>query len=312
MPFKKRETLVQNMTYMAIMAAINVVFVLLTTFVPVLMFLMVFILPLTSTMVALYCKKKYFIIYALVTVGLCMLVTMYNISDTLFYVIPSVITGFIFGFMVEKKIHAVWIIFTTSVIQLVLSYLMLPVIYFWLGIDMVNVFASVFGLADYEYLAYLVPSFIYFLALGQEAISYIVIKGQLPKFNYNVTTENKFIYTPYIGALLSFTFSIVFAFIYGPVAYLFMMFAAYFTIFIVASSAYRDGMKAWISLPIAFIVSIFIFAWLYSYIPDPLGLLAVEVMFGLVSITALVNDLLTTKAKIAPRVKEELENKYFD
>jgi len=58
--FKKRETLIQNITYMAIMAAINVVFVVLTTLVPLLMFLIIFVLPLTSTVVALFCKKKYY------------------------------------------------------------------------------------------------------------------------------------------------------------------------------------------------------------------------------------------------------------
>ena len=94
MNITKRETLVQNIAYMAIMAAINVVFVLITTLVPALLFLMIFVLPLTSTMVTLLCKKKYFPIYAVATIGLCMVVTLWKIDDTIFYVIPSIITGF--------------------------------------------------------------------------------------------------------------------------------------------------------------------------------------------------------------------------
>ena len=102
--FKKKETIVENMTYMGLMAAINVVFVLLTTFVPFLFFLIVFVLPLTSTIVALHCNKKYFPIYAFATIGLCLLVTIWKIDDTLFYIIPSIITGFLFAIMIATGI----------------------------------------------------------------------------------------------------------------------------------------------------------------------------------------------------------------
>ena len=86
MEFKKpRESLVQNITFMAMMAAINVVFVVLTTFVPVLVFLIVFILPLTSVLVTLHCKKIYFPIYAVATIGLCLICTIWQIDDTIFY-----------------------------------------------------------------------------------------------------------------------------------------------------------------------------------------------------------------------------------
>ena len=96
--FKKRETLVQNIAYMAIMAAINVIFVLLTALLPPLMFLMVFVLPLTSAVVTLFCKKRYFPIYFIVTIGLCMLASFgIYIFDTFFYVLPALISGFFFG-----------------------------------------------------------------------------------------------------------------------------------------------------------------------------------------------------------------------
>ena len=57
--FKKRETLTQNIAYMGLMAAINVIFVLLTYFVPFLIFLLVFVLPLTSVVVTIFCQKNY-------------------------------------------------------------------------------------------------------------------------------------------------------------------------------------------------------------------------------------------------------------
>ena len=79
--FKKRETLTQNIAYMGLMAAINVIFVLLTYFVPFLIFVLVFVLPLTSVVVTIFCQKKYLPIYMLATIGLCLITTFNNFSD---------------------------------------------------------------------------------------------------------------------------------------------------------------------------------------------------------------------------------------
>ena len=120
--FKKRETLTQNIAYMGLMAAINVIFVLLTYFVPFLIFVLVFVLPLTSVVVTIFCEKKYLPIYMLATIGLCLIATMNNFSDTLFYVIPALISGVVFGLLVERKVSPVWIIFVSSLITTGLSY----------------------------------------------------------------------------------------------------------------------------------------------------------------------------------------------
>ncbi len=288
---KKRETLIQNMTYMAIMAAINVVFVLLTTFIPVLMFIIVFILPLTSTIVTLYCKKRYFPIYAFVTIGLCLLVTMSNISDTLFYVIPSIITGFIFGIMVMYKVPAVWIIFSTSVIQLGVSYAMIPFIEWLLGINIIDVFATAFGVSNFVYLDYVTPCFIYFIALVQSAFTYLIIRGELPKFKYETTNVRKHWYYEYIAELSSFLLILLFAFTYAPLSYLFLMFAIYFMTFIACEAIASGGKAMWISLPIALFIGLLIFAAIYQYFDDPLGLLSLGFAFALVDIVALTNEI---------------------
>ncbi len=144
--FKKRETLVQNIAYMGLMAAINVIFVVLTTLVPVLFFLIVFVLPLTSTIVALHCKKRFYPIYAFATIGACMLCTIWKIDDTIFYVIPSVISGFIFAVMVEKEISAPWIIIATTIVQMAFSLLSIPFITWVFGRDIVTTFAAIFNL----------------------------------------------------------------------------------------------------------------------------------------------------------------------
>ena len=69
--FRKKTTLVHNITYMALMTAINVIFIVLDTYVPFLMLLLILMLPFVSAVVSYYCQKRYYIIYAVASIGLC-------------------------------------------------------------------------------------------------------------------------------------------------------------------------------------------------------------------------------------------------
>ena len=163
------------------MAAINLVFVLLTTFIPILFFLIVFVLPLTSVIVTLHCQKKYFPIYAITTIGLCLLCTIWKIDDTIFYVIPSIISGFIFGLLIEKKVSSFWIILSTTVIQIAFTYASIPLIKVMTGRDIIHDFSTVFGINEFIYLDYVTPCFIYFLALAQQVLAFVIIREELPR-----------------------------------------------------------------------------------------------------------------------------------
>ena len=127
--FQKRESPIQNIAYMGIMAAINVIAIVMMNYVLPLLFLpFALFMPLTSTVVTLLCKKRYFPIYAIATIGLCFLVSINNISDTLFYVIPSIISGFAFGMLIEYRMSSPISIFVTGLIYTGLSYASIPLI----------------------------------------------------------------------------------------------------------------------------------------------------------------------------------------
>ena len=160
--FKKQETLVQNMAYMGLMAAVNVIFVVLTYFIPFLLFVLVFLLPLCSAIISYYCKKIYFPIYLVVVSTICLLI---DPSDTIFYVIPSLITGFLFGLFIQLKFPAVYIISITTIVQFGISLALLPLIRVISGRDVVIDMATMFQLQDYEYLNYVKYFFIYFISV---------------------------------------------------------------------------------------------------------------------------------------------------
>lgn len=291
--FRKKETLVQNMSYMGLMAAINIVFVLLTTLVPVLFFLIVFVLPLTSTIVALHCNKKYFPIYAFTTIGLCFLVTLWKIDDTLFYVVPSIITGLIFALMVERKISAQWIIIATSIIQVAFTYLSIPVIKGLLGRDIINDFATVFGLKDFIYLDYLAPASIFVLALIQEILSYIIINEEIKKFGFETNEASLLTFPMMIGLATSLLLVLIFALTYRPLTYAFLLLSLYFAILLIAGLIGRKKKWIYIALIICFIITFFLFALLYKNIVVPLGLIGITIYFLFVLIIVFIDNCLS-------------------
>lgn len=291
--FKKKETLVQNMSYMGLMAAINIVFVLLTTLVPVLFFLIVFVLPLTSTIVALHCNKKYFPIYAFTTIGLCFLVTLWKIDDTLFYVVPSIITGLIFALMVERKISAQWIIIATSIIQVAFTYLSIPVIKGLLGRDIITDFATVFRLKDFIYLDYLAPASIFVLALIQEILSYIIINEEIKKFGFETNEASLLTFPMIIGLATSLLLVLIFALTYRPLTYAFLLLSLYFAILLIAGLIGRKKKWIYIALIISFIITFFLFALLYKNIVVPLGLIGIDIYFLFVLIIVIIDNCLS-------------------
>lgn len=315
--FKKRTTLLETMTYMACMAAINVMFVLLTTLQPWLMFLIVFVLPLTSTIVTLYCKKRYFIIYAVTTVSLCMLATIWNISDTLFYVIPSLISGFLFGVFILKGIPISFIIFVSSIVQFIFSYLMIPVINFLTNIDIVLTFTKAFNVDNLKYIDYVVPAFIFFLSLTQSGLSFAIIKDELPKFHFDSNKYNKkFEFLNEAAVFIFCLLSLIFAFlhniegekiIFGPISYLFMFMALYFSIYVLLNNIIKGNKFIYFSLCGSVFVFFILFGAFYSLITPPLGLLLLEIEFIFISLISLSN-ILFIRVKNKDKIKTEGEN----
>ena len=291
-PLKKKETIVQNITYMALMAAVNVIFVLLTTFIPVLFFLLVFVLPLTSSVVTIHCKKRYFPIYAFTTIGLCLICTIWKIDDTIFYVIPSIISGFVFGLLIEKKFPSYWIILITTVLQIGFTYASIPLITVITGRNIIEVFAVAFGIADFKYLDYVVPCFIFFMSLAQEVLALVIIKEELPKFGLELSDPKELPLSLSVSLIASVTLVVTTVFIYGPLAYLFTLFDLLFGVYALVYLILEKNKIVYISLAASVIVTFFLFAIFYPMVKEQLGLIFVNIFFLQEAIIVLINNYL--------------------
>lgn len=297
--FKKRETLVQNIAYMAIMAAINVIFVLLTAILPPLMFLIVFVLPLTSAVVTLFCKKRYFPIYAVVTVALCLLATFgIYIYDTFFYVIPSLITGFVFGLLIEKKVPAIYIIVSSTALQYVLSFLTFLTLYLILpDINFIDALLSIFGLANFVYKDVFIHLFLFTLASIQTTFAYFILKREVKKLGFEVVEEIKLHYLLFAFVVLIDVLALVMVFIYPPLVYVFIVMNLPFMVYEIISLIYERKKAIYIVMVIALVISISIFVGFYTLIPHPLGIILVAPMQILFSVIYFVNYLFNNKTK---------------
>ena len=291
--FKKQESIVQNMVYMGLLAAVNVVFVILTYFVPFLLFILVFVLPLCSVIITYYCKKYYFPIYFVVVVSICLLI---DLPDTIFYVIPSLITGFIFGLFVDKKIQPIFSILLATIVQFGISLAFIPLIKVLTNRDIVYDMATIFHLADYIYLDYVVISFVFFVAFAQIMISYLVMHSELVKFGINFSTDSKNIY---ILDLISIGFgllTILFAFVYPVLSFVFLMLLFITTVDRLIYLDFTHYKFYIIELSVISLGTIFFVAGLYNQIKTPLGLLLIGILPFLISCVCLLNKCLLCKA----------------
>ena len=284
--FKKRETLVQNIAYMAIMAAINVIFVLLSNILPVLLFLLVFILPLTSTIVTIYCKKRYFPIYFVVTLLLCFVTSIgFNIFDTFIYVLPSLVTGFIFGLFIEKQVPAIYTLIAATVVQYGLTILT----FFVLGkiVANINLTESIivaFGLGDFEYKAVFIQAFLFLIAQIQTVISYIFVKYQVGRLGIEISLQCQKPFILYI-TLLVFSGLNILSYFYFPIYTIVLLLVSLpIYIYLLATLIIKRRIWIWISIGAVHLSFIFLFAFLYQYVVAPNQFVLILILFGLLTI----------------------------
>ena len=284
--FSKRITLIQNIAFMAIMAAINVVFVVLSNVLPVLLFLLVFVLPLTSTLVTIYCKKAYFPIYFIVTLALCLGVSAgFYIFDTFIYVLPSLITGFIFGFCIEKKIPAIYTLLIATAVQYGLTILT----FFVLGkivnnLDLTESIVIAFGLKDFEFKAVFIQVFLFIVAEIQIIISYIVTKVLVNRLGIDVNLICRQNYILYSVEVLCGGLAVLSYFYFPVYTLVIVLFALPIYLYQLITLVLQKRIWVWASVAGIHLVFIFLFAFLYEYTQAPNQFILIYLLFGLLTI----------------------------
>lgn len=306
--FSKRETLLQNMTYMAMFSAINIIFSVIASFLPIFSLMLILIMPLTSTLVTLFCKNRYYIIYAVASIGLSLVATLYNMEYTILYLIPSILTGFSFGFLIKYKVSPMWLIIVSSIIQSLYTLLSIPLIDFIFSTDIVLFFKTSFSLQESQYINVIVPSFVLFLAMAQMLLSYIIISNEITKFNQQYDKQKISLFYTSVACLLSLVLLSVFSLFYLEISYFLLLCSIYFAAFLIIGAFIKNFKVLLIVIGLLCFACVFLFAFCYIYIPKPAGLLLLGIFPGIISIATLINSILK-KDPIKDRIINKEINK---
>lgn len=215
---RKRVTLIENITFMAIIAAFYAIASLIVSFIPALSLLFMLVLPLLSVLVVLYCENKYLIIYFIAALVLSLIASIHNLYVSFFYLIPALITGIVMGLLIKAKVTSSLVFLLTSFIQVGISFLGIVFIRWIYEIDIVNSILSLLNLTAHPHKLTIVSVFILLMAYAQTALSLIIVEDELPKLNLEINNE----YIPYTS-LISLSLYIIGALIlafYPPIAYI--------------------------------------------------------------------------------------------
>lgn len=262
MLFSKKETLIRSIPLMAMMAAINVIFSLFTTFIPFLSVILIIFIPLTSTLVEIYCKDRYFPIYAIATLGLSICVSLSAIDFTLFYLIPSIITGYVFGLMAKKNFPNLWGIFTASVLQTAISFAFIPLIQLITEHNLIDDIKTMLKVGDSIYFNNLIIVLFFAVSLVQTLLSYIVVSNEIKKFGIE-NKENKDWRLPVsFASIASIILSIILSFFYMPISLICTGFAWYFATFCAIFEIKNKNKISVILMLTTLLINLFLFALL--------------------------------------------------
>jgi len=298
--FSKRTTIQQNIAFMAMMAAINIIISVIAALSAIAGIFLIIILPLTSVLVAIYCNNKYYIIYAAATFGLSIVATLWNMQTTFFYVLPSLITGFIFGFATKHKIQPIWSILCSSLIQGLITFAFIPLINKIFEVDIIGTFKRAFGLVESTSVNTIIPTFIFAISLIQIILSYVVIANETKKFGFaEINKELSLLLQGIIGTVLSLS---LFGFYFCSLAvgYLILSIAFYFAVFIVCDLVYLKYYHSLILVGVSILLNIFVIALANSSMKENSSLLLLGVTPFCISTISIVVSFLQKK-------KEQIE-----
>ena len=231
--FYKKETLIRTISFMAFFVAINVVCSFLTTVLPLVSIILIIFLPLTSAIVEVMCKDRWFPIYAFATIGLSIVVSLSSIDFTIFYIVPSIFTGYIFGLCSKRNLPSMFAIFFATVIQTLLSFAFIPLLQLITGTNLIDVFVKILQISDTFLFNSLLLLIFFIVALIQIILSFIVVQNELNKFGQKVEFKYDQERVASFSALGSAILCAIFSLFYMPLCYLFVGISYYFAVFVV-------------------------------------------------------------------------------
>ena len=285
--FKAKESFTENIAFMGVMSAINIVLCLIMALLPVLSIVLIIALPLVSALVELYCKDRYYPIYLVSTIALAFVATLWNYGATINYLIPAVISGYIFGFVIKRKMLPIWGILISGIINAGLVYAGFYLTSAILEIDVINTIRTFLLMSDNQYFDIIFPFFVLTMSLIEMSIAYFVIHFEVKKLGFEYPENNPLIYVDI--AIMVFSLLIIpMYFVSLAIAYIFLALAVYLTVFLIGEVITKKDARSLLFFAISLVIGSVFTALMFKIMKDGSFLLTLGLIAFLIALTNLI------------------------
>lgn len=245
----------------AIMAALNMIFVLLNIYVSGLGLALVLFLPLASVVVAINVDFHFYPIYFVATLLLSFILSFGHIDTTLFLVLPALIVGLTIGTLIRLRTNDIYILLVVSIVTFAIMLLTIPLINLIFDDDFVVKFLTLLNLHDHALSLTIFPALMAVFSVAQTVLILVMIKFSKAYFRFDL--NEKF---AQFSPLLLFVFAslgTITTFFYPPLALVFLLYGLILSIYIIAN-LFIKSFKITLVLTIVSLMVLLIFSAIFE------------------------------------------------
>lgn len=216
---------VKALAFVSIISAICLILILMTHFTGSVGIILLLTLPLCASLVSLSVNKRYILTYVVAT----LLMSIIDIQLALFVVLPSLLSGTLFGILIKRFIHGYYIIIINSLFQLLLEVGAIYLVRTIYNVDIIKTISTIIKLDDNDFhqISFL---FIFLISLIETTLSYLIISNELKKISFSFNEKNDSFMPILIMNIVLLSLSISFFFINKLISYLTLGIYLYFAV----------------------------------------------------------------------------------
>lgn len=297
MIFEERKTPTQNIAFVALLSGINAVLTIVGAFFPLSFIVTALVITAVNAVATRLIKDSYIALLFFGSLALMIGFGFFNLSDTLFYAVPSLTSGVIFGYLSKKKLPLSLVIFISSLFFLLFTYLALIIVNLVFSFDIIGRTLTLIGLGNKEHARDIVPIFLYgYSLLSITASSFLILelKKRLHDESVKELPLVNEIFTIVLGGM---SFALINVNV--TASYLFLAFTLYFSSLSCPDLLRKRTIPYYIVVVIMFFGMLYLTAVIYPLIPEPYQLLSCSMIFFAIPITDLLFSLINIIKKKA-------------
>lgn len=180
---KYRSSLKEALPLISLIIALNLILLGVGTYVTVTRVFLNPFIYLTSTLLATFIKKRYYLYYVLIIIPLSLLISIFDFSYFFISFLPSSLISFLFSLSIDKRFDKYLTILLSSIALFIFTLIGIEVTDFFYNDDILNLLLRIFNLHNNEDFLYYLNFFIYSYSFIIIFLTYLFIKYEIKRFN---------------------------------------------------------------------------------------------------------------------------------